>query len=78
MDAKLKVTTEQDESAFIDLVDGRNVLNIPLFQRSYRWTKKNLDQIDEDIQGILDGVSDSQFMGVLVFLHKTKNPRGQH
>lgn len=67
MDAKLRVTTEQDESAFIDLVDGRNVLNIPLFQRAYRWTKKNLDQIDDDIQGILDGVSESQFMGVLVF-----------
>lgn len=67
MDAKLRVTTEQDESAFIDLVDGRNVLNIPLFQRAYRWSKKNLDQFDEDIQGILDGVSESQFMGVLVF-----------
>lgn len=67
MDAKLRVTTEQDESAFIDLVDGRNVLNIPLFQRAYRWTKKNLDQTDEDIQAILDGVTDSQFMGVLVF-----------
>jgi hypothetical protein len=67
MDSKLRVTTEQDESAFIDLVDGRNVLNIPLFQRAYRWAKKNLDQFDDDIQGILDGVSESQFMGVLVF-----------
>lgn len=74
MDSNLRVTTEQDESAFMDLVDGRNVLNIPLFQRAYRWTKKNLDQFSQDIEGIIDGVSPSQFLGVLVFAPQDQKP----
>lgn len=74
MDSSLRVTTEQDEAAFMDLVDGRNVLNIPLFQRAYRWAKKNLDQFAQDIEGIIDQVSPSQFLGVLVFAPQDQKP----
>jgi hypothetical protein len=68
MEADLKVTTEQDESSFIDVVDGNNVINIPLFQRAYRWTKTNITQFWDDIDEIRDGSSSSQFLGVLVLV----------
>lgn len=66
MDASLKVTETPQESSFSDLVSGDNLINIPLFQREYRWTSKNLSQFWDDIDEIIDGSKKSQFLGVLV------------
>jgi hypothetical protein len=76
LDAKLRVTTESDESAFMDLVDGKNVINIPLFQRAFKWTKKNLQDFWSDVETILsaDEELDSQFLGVIVFVAQDQKP----
>lgn len=70
MDASLRVTTESDESAFMDIVDGKNVINIPLFQRAFKWTKANIEEFRNDIETVLSGdeESESQFLGVVVFV----------
>lgn len=66
MDTNLKVTETPTESSFSDIIAGDNVINIPLFQREYKWTKKNLTQFWSDIEAIMDGTKKSQFLGVVV------------
>ena len=48
-----------------DLLDKQQVLNIPLFQRSYAWRRKNWDALLSDVTSLDDG--HSHFMGALVF-----------
>ena len=66
MDTDLKVTETPTESSFADIMAGDNVINIPLFQREYKWTSKNLKQFWGDIEAIIDGSKKSQFLGVIV------------
>ena len=66
MDTNLKVTETPTESSFSDIIAGDNVINIPLFQREYKWTNKNLIQFWSDIEAIIDGTKKSQFLGVVV------------
>lgn len=39
----------------------------PLFQRKYVWKAREIDQLWEDIDTILDGTSERRFLGALVF-----------
>ena len=72
MDAGLKVTNEQQETAFSDIVAGDNVINIPLFQRAYRWGGPNLKELWDDIDDIVEEKSKSQFLGVLVTVSQSR------
>jgi hypothetical protein len=72
LDSALKVTDQPQEASFSDVVSGDNVINIPLFQRSYRWNGKNFDEMWEDLQEVLDDRAKSQFLGVLVLVSQTR------
>jgi len=72
LDSALKVTDQPQEAAFADVVSGDNVINIPLFQRSYRWTGKNFEELWDDLQEILDERARSQFLGVLVLVSQAR------
>lgn len=72
MDSSLKVTDQPQETAFDDVVAGDNVINIPLFQRSYRWEVASLNQFWDDMEDILDEKSSSQFLGVLVLVSQVR------
>ncbi len=71
MDAELRVTEDSGEVGFNQIASGDNVINIPLFQRSYRWTKPNLDSFLDDVISIRDGLVKSHFLGVLVLVNKS-------
>jgi hypothetical protein len=71
MDSGLKVTDQQQEISFSDIVSGDNVINIPLFQRAYRWGAPSLKELWDDVDDILEGKSKSQFLGVLVLVSQT-------
>lgn len=71
MDSGLKVTDQQQEISFSDIVSGDNVINIPLFQRAYRWGAPNLKELWDDIDDIIEEKSKSQFLGVLVLVSQT-------
>ena len=71
MDSGLKVTDQQQEISFSDIVSGDNVINIPLFQRAYRWSASSLKELWDDIDDIVEGKSKSQFLGVLVLVSQT-------
>jgi hypothetical protein len=72
MDVHLKVTDEPAEVSFADLVSGDNVLNIPLFQRAYRWKSANFDELWADVQAIIDENTSAQFLGVLVTVSQAR------
>lgn len=72
MDSTLKVTDQSEEIAFDDMVGGDQIINIPLFQRSYKWTERNLSEYWDDISGIMDGSALSQFLGVLVLVPQAR------
>jgi len=74
MDVNLKVTDTPQETSFYDLVSGDNVLTIPMFQRPYRWSKKNLDWLLDDIAEIQSDVSKSCFLGVIVCVSRGASP----
>jgi hypothetical protein len=74
MDVALKVTDQPQESAFFDLVSGDNVLSIPLFQRPYRWSQRNLDWLMDDIRDIRSGLAKSVFLGVVVCVSRGASP----
>ena len=72
LDTNLKVTETPTEASFEDIFAGDNVINIPLFQREYKWTDKNLRQFIADIDAIVDGQKRSQFLGVIVTVPQPK------
>lgn len=74
MDSSLKVTDQPQESSFYDLVAGDNVLSIPLFQRPYKWAKKNFDWLMNDVIDIQDDAAKSVFLGVIVCVARGASP----
>lgn len=54
------------------MVAGDQIINIPLFQRAFRWTEKNVTQYWDDIESIIDGSSKSHFLGVLVLVAQSR------
>ena len=66
MDDNLKVTATNDERNFTEIFSGETVVNIPLFQREYKWGAKNLNDFWADVDAILEGAKSSQFLGVVV------------
>ncbi len=66
MEDNLKVTATNDERNFTEIFSGETVVNIPLFQREYKWGAKNLKDFWTDVDAILDGTKSSQFLGVVV------------
>lgn len=54
------------------MVAGDQIVNIPLFQRAFRWTEKNVSQYWDDIESIIDGSSKSHFLGVLVLVAQSR------
>ncbi|OUD09631.1 hypothetical protein BVC71_07270 [Marivivens niveibacter] len=72
MDSALKVTDQADEIAFSAMVGGDNIINIPLFQRAYRWKPSNIGEFWDDIDSILDETSRSHFLGVLVLVPQNR------
>lgn len=72
MDSGLKVTDQQQEISFSDIVAGDNVINIPLFQRAYRWSAPSLKELWDDIEDIVEEKSKSQFLGVLVLVSQPR------
>jgi len=72
MDTNLKVTDQPEEISFEDIVAGDQIINIPLFQRAYRWTEKNIGQFWDDVSNIIDESSRSHFLGVLVLVPQSR------
>jgi len=61
-----KITTSQNETSFGEMLSNNRQFAIPPFQRPYTWKKKNFVQLQEDLEGMLDGQEDVHFMGAII------------
>jgi hypothetical protein len=62
----LPITDSQDEQSFEELFRDAQQVEVPIFQRSYIWKKKQFDELVQDIRLISDGEEDTQFLGAIV------------
>ena len=69
-----KITDNSNELSFHQLTSTSSMLIIPLFQRSYVWTKKQLDRMIREIEAIADEEDVSRFLGAVIAVTRPTNP----
>ncbi len=74
MPSDTRVTDSQDEQNYEDLFRDNDQIHVPLFQRPYVWTNKELTTLQDDIQVVLDGQESSQFLGAVVTYERPRDP----
>ncbi len=53
------------------LLEGERLYLAPILQRRFVWTRKELDELWDDIDQIMQGVDKSRFLGALVLQHRS-------
>jgi hypothetical protein len=74
MQKRQKLTNSSDEASISDLISGDIVFSIPYFQRPYKWEPKRLVQLNNDILAVVDGRTDSHFLGAVIIYGRPSNP----
>lgn len=69
-----KVTDNSDELTFHQLTSTSSVLMIPLFQRAYIWTQKQLDRMIKELEAITSEQDKSRFLGAVIAVTRPTNP----
>lgn len=54
-----------------NLLGDKRFLRVPAYQRSFSWTKSEVSDLWDDLQGILYGEEDHYFLGSMVFISKS-------
>lgn len=66
MPAEPKLTLSTDEVRASGLFTGRNIYDIPYFQRPYKWDSEKITQLQSDILKLVDGETDVHFLGAII------------
>lgn len=66
------ITDSQDEQTFEGLLRDADQIHVPIFQRSYVWKQKQLDELLTDINQVRSEVEESQFLGAIVAYEKPR------
>ncbi len=74
MPKKSKLTSSTDETSVGLLLSGDAIFTIPYFQRPYKWLPKRLQQLETDILNLVDGTTDTHFLGALIIHGRPSNP----
>ncbi len=69
-----KITDNSNELSFHALTSTSSVLRIPLFQRPYVWTKKQLTRMLDEIEAIANKEDNSRFLGAVIAVTRPTNP----
>jgi len=69
-----KITDNSDELSFHQLTSTSSVLRIPLFQRPYVWTKKQLERMISEVEAIRNEEDISRFLGAVIAVTRPTNP----
>lgn len=66
MPAEPKLTLSTDEVRASGLFTGRNIYNIPYFQRPYKWNRERTNQLEADVLKLVGGETDVHFLGAII------------
>lgn len=69
-----KITDNSDELTFHQLTSQSAILSIPLFQRPYVWSKKQLERMTDEIESIAEKLDTSRFLGAVIAVTRPSNP----
>ena len=69
-----KITDNSNELSFHQLTSTSSMLLIPLFQRPYVWTKKQLERMTREIEAIAEKEDASRFLGAVIAVTRPTNP----
>ena len=69
-----KITDNSNELSFHQLTSTSSMLLVPLFQRPYVWTQKQLDRMISEIESIADKKDNSRFLGAVIAVTRPTNP----
>jgi uncharacterized protein with ParB-like and HNH nuclease domain len=69
-----KVTDNTHEMSFHELFSQATQISIPLFQREYVWTEKQLKRLIEEIDIIQNGEESNRFLGAVIAVRRNSNP----
>ena len=80
--ASNRLTQNTHETSLGELLDDRSYFRIPPFQRQYKWQKKQLTKLNDDISAMLDvnadgdedGDSDVHFLGAVILDQVPQDP----
>lgn len=64
---------KSEERALGSVLSDKRPLHVPAYQRSFSWTKVQIDDLWDDIQRIIYDGQDNYFLGSMVFIQKTDN-----
>jgi len=74
---KIGLTENAGETTTGDLFSGRHFLQIPFFQRYYRWDAAKVERFQEDVIDVLDRPDDVHFLGAIITTQR-KKPHNTH
>ena len=69
-----KITDNSDELSFHKPTSTSSFLRIPLFQRPYVWTKRQLERMLSEIEAIANEEDVSRFLGAVIAVTRPTNP----
>ncbi|SFK53299.1 Protein of unknown function [Lachnospiraceae bacterium KH1T2] len=69
-----KLTNSSDETPISNLFSGDLVFGIPYFQRAYKWSPKNIERFEKDLENLLDYEDTSHFLGAIIVFGKATSP----
>jgi len=69
-----KVTDNTNEMSFHELFSQATQVSIPLFQREYVWTERQLKRMIEEIDIIQNGEESNRFLGAIIAVKRQANP----
>lgn len=69
-----KITDNSNELSFHGLTSTSSVMLIPLFQREYVWTKRQLERMISEIEAIASGKDTTRFLGAVIAVTRPTNP----
>ncbi|MGW9684303.1 DUF262 domain-containing protein [Flagellimonas sp. 2504JD1-5] len=69
-----KITDNTHEMSFHELFSQSTQVQIPLFQREYVWTEKQLKRMIEEIDVIVEGEDSNRFLGAIIAVRRNANP----
>jgi len=62
---------KSEERALGSVLSDKRPLHVPAYQRSFSWTKVQIDDLWDDIQRIIYDGQDNYFLGSMVFIQKS-------
>lgn len=74
--AESRLTYNTHETSLGEILRGRSYFHIPPFQRAYKWQKRHLEQLIEDINRLDEEEEGAHFIGAIIVDELPKDPSG--